>query len=198
MLPRTMLTRSRLDGTGGKPNSCDAHMEKRQGSEATTALYGQLPVFAISEQPPANLRTARTISQGCLLRNSFLLMYMHIALTPANPQKPLTPDEQYEAVSYAWEGQEPSLLLLCDGFVLDITVNADSILRNLRRIHKPKRLWVDAICTYSDRSYIKHLINLRWLFPHFEEPIGISFGAREISRLGIHDRLAFPSIFRGW
>lgn len=55
--------------------------------------------------------------------------------------------EYYEAVSYCWG--EPTLshvLLVNEDSKLDITSNADALLRHLRSSSKPRFLWIDAIC----------------------------------------------------
>lgn len=52
----------------------------------------------------------------------------------------------YEAISYAWEGQKPTEKLLCEGRALLITKNVDNLLRHLRFRHHHRPLWIDAIC----------------------------------------------------
>ena len=56
--------------------------------------------------------------------------------------------DHYEAVSYFWGDPDFSHKLLCDNgsSVLRITPNVDSLLRHLRKVSKPRHLWVDAIC----------------------------------------------------
>jgi hypothetical protein len=52
----------------------------------------------------------------------------------------------YEALSYAWQGQKPSLPMLCDDLLLAITQNVDSALRRFRLTNRRRYLWIDAIC----------------------------------------------------
>lgn len=54
----------------------------------------------------------------------------------------------YEAVSYAWEGQTPSRIMLCEGCELPITANAEASLKHFRPEDegKTRTLWIDAIC----------------------------------------------------
>ncbi|KAN0112253.1 Heterokaryon incompatibility protein (HET) domain containing protein [Hyaloscypha variabilis] len=57
--------------------------------------------------------------------------------------------DSWEAVSYCW-GQNPvfSRFILCrkSDTALKITPNVDSLLRHLRKSHKSRRLWIDALC----------------------------------------------------
>lgn len=53
---------------------------------------------------------------------------------------------------------------------MGITRNLEAALRHISYQDRPRILWVDAVCVYSDRSRMKHLGNLRCLFPHREEP----------------------------
>lgn len=55
--------------------------------------------------------------------------------------------EAYEAVSYCWEGQMASVDIICaQEYRLKITANVERILRHLRKPHKPRFLWIDAVC----------------------------------------------------
>jgi hypothetical protein len=57
------------------------------------------------------------------------------------------PDKQsYDALSYAWGTEKPSIKVVCDGNSnLDITTNVDQMLRRLRAKDKYRHFWVDAI-----------------------------------------------------
>jgi hypothetical protein len=58
----------------------------------------------------------------------------------------LTPDAQYEALSYVWGKDEfPEILNLPDGY-LKITENLASALKGLRMTNRSRILWVDAVC----------------------------------------------------
>ncbi|KAF2099253.1 HET-domain-containing protein [Rhizodiscina lignyota] len=79
------------------------------------------------------------------------------------------PHDLYEAVSYAWEGQQPCLPLVCDGTAtLHITPNVDSFLRVLRRTHATRYLWVDAVCLNQTDGYEKgkQVSRMREIFRH--------------------------------
>ncbi|KAF2189135.1 HET-domain-containing protein, partial [Zopfia rhizophila CBS 207.26] len=59
---------------------------------------------------------------------------------------------EYEAISYTWEGQNPSpahyILCRCkDGGLsrLDITANSDAALRRVRLRHEDRYIWMDAV-----------------------------------------------------
>jgi len=52
-----------------------------------------------------------------------------------------------------------------------VTTNLYDALGNLRCENgRTRTLWIDAICTYSDRSSMKHLRHLRPLIQYLEEP----------------------------
>lgn len=52
----------------------------------------------------------------------------------------------YESVSYTWDDQEPDRYVLCDGKKLAVTRNIEAILYGLRLPHRPRLLWIDAVC----------------------------------------------------
>ncbi|KAE9963957.1 hypothetical protein EG328_010897 [Venturia inaequalis] len=52
----------------------------------------------------------------------------------------------YEAVSYAWGAPTLTKTLICDDTsLLNITSNVDGMLRSLRKTHRSRNLWIDAI-----------------------------------------------------
>ena len=55
---------------------------------------------------------------------------------------------KYEAISYCWEGQKPTQILLCEGQALLVTKNCVSALKRFRPTAKDETrlLWIDAIC----------------------------------------------------
>ncbi|KIW97824.1 uncharacterized protein Z519_01408 [Cladophialophora bantiana CBS 173.52] len=57
------------------------------------------------------------------------------------------PDKQsYDALSYAWGTEKPTIKVACDGNShLDITPNVDQMLRRLRAKDKCRHFWIDAI-----------------------------------------------------
>ncbi|RSL48534.1 hypothetical protein CEP54_012881 [Fusarium duplospermum] len=56
------------------------------------------------------------------------------------------PPFAFEALSYVWGKAKSAEPLFCDDGHLEITVNLDKALRNLRLSNTRRRLWVDAIC----------------------------------------------------
>ena len=52
----------------------------------------------------------------------------------------------FSALSYTWEGQSPTVTMLCEGKELLITANCASALRRLLRDKELRLLWVDSIC----------------------------------------------------
>jgi hypothetical protein len=51
--------------------------------------------------------------------------------------------------------------------------------------------WIDAICTYSDRSSIKHLRNLRCLFPRLRAKLGSGNFTLRVFKVEIYQYIAF-------
>ena len=52
----------------------------------------------------------------------------------------------WDALSYAWEGQEPSEPLLLDSRCLKITMNVEAAVRHLRDPKVDKYIWIDSVC----------------------------------------------------
>jgi hypothetical protein len=78
----------------------------------------------------------------------------------------------YEAVSYVWGEAGKGRYIRCrpDSTTLatealSLTENLEAALRRFRDEVSQRTLWIDALCTYSNRSRIKNLRNLRCLFP---------------------------------
>ena len=63
---------------------------------------------------------------------------------------------EYTALSYAWDAQQPSCAVECDGGTLLVTSNCLAALQQLRHHHDTRRLWVDSICidqgSFAERS----------------------------------------------
>jgi hypothetical protein len=77
----------------------------------------------------------------------------------------------YEALSYAWlsNWKLPLAEVYINNTCCEIPINLFRFLQNRRHVPPNKGkafLWIDALCTYSNRSRIKHLRNLRCLFLH--------------------------------
>ena len=72
----------------------------------------------------------------------------------------------YEAISYVWgDPTKSQCLAIRGGMTLKITKSLYNALRSIRhsKVEDGTRaLWADGVCTYSDRSRIKHLRNLRF------------------------------------
>ncbi|KAF6824408.1 hypothetical protein CMUS01_10245 [Colletotrichum musicola] len=58
----------------------------------------------------------------------------------------LEPPPEYEALSYAWEGQTPDQAIDCGGQRLLVTQTCFNALRRLRRKRRSRTLWIDGIC----------------------------------------------------
>ncbi|KAG7421289.1 Heterokaryon incompatibility protein 6, OR allele [Fusarium oxysporum f. sp. rapae] len=66
----------------------------------------------------------------------------------------------YEALSYAWEGQDKSQEIIVDGKYLSITASLNDALFHLRKPDEDRVLWIDALCI--DQNNIKergHQVN---------------------------------------
>ncbi|KAL9612226.1 MAG: hypothetical protein Q9167_003175 [Letrouitia subvulpina] len=58
----------------------------------------------------------------------------------------LDEEPRFEALSYTWENQEPSVSIKCAGQSFLVTPNCFSALRQLRKTNRVRMLWVDSIC----------------------------------------------------
>jgi hypothetical protein len=58
----------------------------------------------------------------------------------------------YDALSYSWDGQEPTQSISCDGTALKVTRNAATALQHLRRRESPITLWIDGICINQESA----------------------------------------------
>ncbi|KAK0713342.1 heterokaryon incompatibility protein-domain-containing protein, partial [Lasiosphaeria miniovina] len=52
----------------------------------------------------------------------------------------------YECLSYTWDGQVPDRSIYCGRKLMLVTANAEAAMRRLRRRHRPRCLWIDAVC----------------------------------------------------
>jgi hypothetical protein len=69
---------------------------------------------------------------------------------------------EYDAISYAWNNETLSVLIKCNGQHLFVTSSLYEALLSLYVAGDKELLWADAVCTYPDRSRIRHLRNLRF------------------------------------
>jgi Heterokaryon incompatibility protein (HET) len=92
------------------------------------------------------------LPQGRYIR----LIKVHASAEPASDlvcdldDADLDSKPEYEALSYAWEGQSPSVPILCNtgsyqGSLL-ITPNCAAALRQLRHESEQYTIWIDSIC----------------------------------------------------
>jgi hypothetical protein len=79
-------------------------------------------------------------------------------------EAPLHAAPKYEAFSYRWDNYGIPSYIVCEGSKVAISSNCKAA---LEQFQIPNRLlWVDSVCIYPYRSRIKHIGNLRCLFPH--------------------------------
>jgi hypothetical protein len=74
----------------------------------------------------------------------------------------------YEALSYCWGGIRDKRTIQCNGAHFNVSANLRSALLNLRFDNRSRLLWIDAICTYSHRTTMKHLGTMRSVPQVFE------------------------------
>jgi hypothetical protein len=53
---------------------------------------------------------------------------------------------EYDAISYAWNDEQPTAPIICNGKRLLITPSLHEALRTLQSLQQPRPVWVDAIC----------------------------------------------------
>ncbi|KAF2188004.1 hypothetical protein K469DRAFT_704283 [Zopfia rhizophila CBS 207.26] len=87
---------------------------------------------------------------------------------------------QYDALSYTWQQQAPSVPILVNRSMMLTSENLYLALLHLRK-RGVTRLWADALCLYLDRSRIKHCKNL-WLEPLFCEVFDFAHLACQIKK----------------
>ena len=61
-------------------------------------------------------------------------------------EAPLSPELDYEAVSYCWGDKDDLNTISCNGKLLEVPRRLEVALRNVRVFEKPRTLWADAIC----------------------------------------------------
>lgn len=72
-----------------------------------------------------------------------------------------SPCYEYEALSYVWGPQNPPDHIFCDDNVLQITPNLGLALRRVRRLDKPRAVWIDALCiNQSDNIELSHQVTI--------------------------------------
>jgi hypothetical protein len=53
---------------------------------------------------------------------------------------------EYDAISYAWNDEQPTVPIACNNHILLITNSLHNALRTMRDVQRPRPLWADAIC----------------------------------------------------
>lgn len=59
---------------------------------------------------------------------------------------PLDSAPPFTALSYAWDSQDGTVRIICDGALISVTKNCVAALRNIHGDRGESRMWVDAIC----------------------------------------------------
>ena len=94
------------------------------------------------------------------------LQHVNIACQTLDSKEADTNQPQYEAVSYAWGDEEPTVPLDISGArsagPIMIRPNVDTMLRYLRLPDQPRCLWIDALCidqedTTEQASQVQHM-----------------------------------------
>lgn len=79
---------------------------------------------------------------------------------------PLASAPNFVALSYVWGPEADKVPFILGGAEVQITNNLAIALRHLQHDTQQTLLWIDALCSYSHRTRIKHLRNPR-LEPQF-------------------------------
>ncbi|KAK0657950.1 heterokaryon incompatibility protein-domain-containing protein [Cercophora newfieldiana] len=58
----------------------------------------------------------------------------------------VSPENEYEAISYTWGVPDATKPVLCDGRTVMVTPNCQQAILHLRRSLQPRRIWIDAVC----------------------------------------------------
>jgi hypothetical protein len=74
------------------------------------------------------------------------------------------------ALSYAWGDPRKCCGILVDERKLSIVDNLSIALKHIDPKQSHRLFWIDAACSYFDRSSIKNLRNLRSFIEHPQEP----------------------------
>uniref|UniRef100_A0A8H7TID3 Heterokaryon incompatibility domain-containing protein n=1 Tax=Bionectria ochroleuca TaxID=29856 RepID=A0A8H7TID3_BIOOC len=64
----------------------------------------------------------------------------------------LRDNPQFEAISYTWGDEHPSVQIVLNDAAFKVRENAAAALRRLRRRKGSRRVWIDAICINQGRS----------------------------------------------
>ncbi|QDS71677.1 hypothetical protein FKW77_008031 [Venturia effusa] len=64
---------------------------------------------------------------------------------------------EWEAISYAWDGQEPTLEIGIQGMCVKVTRNVYRIIQDLRLEQEMRYLWIDAVCIAQQDLHEKSL-----------------------------------------
>lgn len=67
----------------------------------------------------------------------------------------LESNPEYEALSYVWGDENNVLPVQVNGATIQVTVNLEAALRQLRSADTPRVLWVDALCINQDDNVEK-------------------------------------------
>ena len=108
--------------------------------------YAYLPIFSTTGQPAIRL----LVVFAGLPQDPLSGVFVNETLDFTADQEPF-----WTAVSYTWEGQTPSEILLIDDDYLPITSNVAQIVRDLRELNQQIVLWIDAVCinqNYEDEK----------------------------------------------
>ena len=108
--------------------------------------------------------------------------FRHVRLDETTPDETGTPP--YKAISYRWgpryprrsvsvvetiptPARPPSMRPKQQRMLLDVNQSLTELVSWLGRTQSSCWFWIDALCTYSERSSIKNLRNLRFLIQRF-------------------------------
>jgi len=83
----------------------------------------------------------------------------------------------YDAISYCWGGQVPTISMMCEGRQVKITQNLFDAFSTFRRPDTTVALWADALCiNQSDNREKSHQVSLMWKIYSQAREVRVWFG----------------------
>jgi hypothetical protein len=115
-------------------------------------------------------------------------VFRYLILEPGVEEEPLRcslhtatmSETQFEAISYVWGSSNRDQDILCDGDIMKITTNLSKVLRRVRLLNAPRKLWADSICINQDDWEEKgHQVNIMGEIYRLAERVLIYMGPDE-------------------
>jgi hypothetical protein len=155
--------------------------------EDATPMYQYRPILADEEMRVLKLEPAASLTEP-LVASLFVRKMEDVDGLEF-------PMPTYQGVSYCWGTSQDFRWLTCDGQHLKVTAHVDEMLRHLRKVAKPRNLWIDAICIDQDNNTekAKQVVCMGWIYERADKVLVWLGPAREDDQI--------PSVFailRNW